>query len=243
MSETTLNSSFRLPGNDSFPALAIRYLDDSLPDDELASFYAAMESDSANVELFVDMCLLGKVIAESPSMMSGSAELLDATADDEFPSSGSACPPSVVHIPLHHPPRHGRLFLLGLAGGVSGGNGDFRDRAADRLLRACVPSAADCRAIVSCPAGWMLNRRWSLSAGLPAWSIASGLVQAAVRFCLLFLWATSIALASGLMEITYDTGAKVILQGPVTYEVESANGGFLSVGKLTARLEKKMNQR
>ena len=41
------------------------------------------------------------------------------------------------------------------------------------------------------------------------------------------------------MEITYDTGAKVILQGPVTYEVESADGGFLSVGKLTARLEKK----
>ena len=48
------------------------------------------------------------------------------------------------------------------------------------------------------------------------------------------------ALSSGLMEITYDTGAKVILQGPVTYEVESAAGGFLSVGKLTARLEKKV---
>ena len=47
------------------------------------------------------------------------------------------------------------------------------------------------------------------------------------------------ALAAGLMEITYDTGAKVILQGPVTYEVESAAGGFLSVGKLTAKLEKK----
>ena len=30
-------------------------------------------------------------------------------------------------------------------------------------------------------------------------------------------------LASGLVEITYDTGAKVILQGPVTYEVESSN--------------------
>ena len=38
------------------------------------------------------------------------------------------------------------------------------------------------------------------------------------------------------MEITYDTGAKVILQGPVTYEVESAAGGFLSLGKLTARV-------
>ena len=46
------------------------------------------------------------------------------------------------------------------------------------------------------------------------------------------------ALASGLMEITYDTGAKVILQGPVTYEVES-NGGYLAVGKLTGKLEKR----
>jgi hypothetical protein len=48
-----------------------------------------------------------------------------------------------------------------------------------------------------------------------------------------------IALNSGLMEITYNSGAKVILQGPVTYEVESAAGGYLSVGKLTVRLEKR----
>jgi hypothetical protein len=51
------------------------------------------------------------------------------------------------------------------------------------------------------------------------------------------------ALASGLMEITYDTGAKVILQGPVTYEVESAAGGYLSIGKLTARLEQRSEAR
>ena len=49
-----------------------------------------------------------------------------------------------------------------------------------------------------------------------------------------------LALRSGLLEITYDTGAKVILQGPVTYQVDSAAGGYLSVGKLTARLEKNM---
>ena len=47
------------------------------------------------------------------------------------------------------------------------------------------------------------------------------------------------AIRSGVLEITYDTGAKVVLQGPATYEVESAVGGYLSVGKLTARLEKK----
>ncbi len=45
------------------------------------------------------------------------------------------------------------------------------------------------------------------------------------------------ALASGLMEITYDTGAKVILQGPCTYQADSRTGGFLSIGKLTARLD------
>jgi hypothetical protein len=48
-------------------------------------------------------------------------------------------------------------------------------------------------------------------------------------------------LASGLMEITYDTGAKVILQGPVTYEVES-NGGYLAVGKLTGKLKKRNDE-
>jgi hypothetical protein len=44
------------------------------------------------------------------------------------------------------------------------------------------------------------------------------------------------ALASGLMEITYDNGARVILEGPCTYQVESQTGGFLSIGRLTARV-------
>jgi hypothetical protein len=44
-------------------------------------------------------------------------------------------------------------------------------------------------------------------------------------------------LVSGLLEITYDTGAQVILQGPVQYDVESPVGGFLTVGKLTARVD------
>ena len=46
------------------------------------------------------------------------------------------------------------------------------------------------------------------------------------------------ALRSGFLEITYHSGARVILQGPVTYVVESAQGGFLSLGKLTARVER-----
>ncbi len=46
-------------------------------------------------------------------------------------------------------------------------------------------------------------------------------------------------LDAGLMEITYDSGAKVILQGPCTYKVESTAGGYLSLGKLTALVEKR----
>jgi hypothetical protein len=45
------------------------------------------------------------------------------------------------------------------------------------------------------------------------------------------------ALSSGLIEITYNTGAKVILKGPATYKVESTNGGHLSAGKLTGKVE------
>jgi hypothetical protein len=47
-----------------------------------------------------------------------------------------------------------------------------------------------------------------------------------------------LTLLSGLLEITYDTGTRVILQGPVTYVVESPAGGYLSVGKLTAKVDK-----
>lgn len=42
-------------------------------------------------------------------------------------------------------------------------------------------------------------------------------------------------LASGLLEITYGSGAKVLLEGPAVYEV-CASGGLLTSGKLTGRL-------
>lgn len=46
-------------------------------------------------------------------------------------------------------------------------------------------------------------------------------------------------LVSGLLEITYDSGAKVIVQGPCIYQVDSRVGGYLSQGRLTARVEKR----
>jgi hypothetical protein len=43
-------------------------------------------------------------------------------------------------------------------------------------------------------------------------------------------------LDSGQMELTFSSGARVILQGPVSFQVES-NGGLLSVGVLTGKYE------
>jgi hypothetical protein len=51
------------------------------------------------------------------------------------------------------------------------------------------------------------------------------------------------ALASGLMEITYDTGTTVILEGPCTYTVESKTSGFLGIGRLTAKVEERGERR
>ena len=42
-------------------------------------------------------------------------------------------------------------------------------------------------------------------------------------------------LESGMLEITYDSGAKVILQGPALFSADSGNGGLLLCGKLTVR--------
>jgi len=46
-----------------------------------------------------------------------------------------------------------------------------------------------------------------------------------------------IVLNSGLAVIEYDTGARVVLEGPATYHVDGANGGDLRVGKLVARVD------
>ena len=47
-----------------------------------------------------------------------------------------------------------------------------------------------------------------------------------------------LVVTSGLLEITYDTGAKVILEGPCTFNAET-NGGFLAVGRLIGKMGKK----
>jgi hypothetical protein len=44
-------------------------------------------------------------------------------------------------------------------------------------------------------------------------------------------------LNSGLLEITYDVGARVVIEGPAAYEVDAPDGGILWLGKLNARVD------
>jgi hypothetical protein len=46
-------------------------------------------------------------------------------------------------------------------------------------------------------------------------------------------------LTSGMLEITYNTGAKVVLEGRTRYIVDSPSSGLLLVGKLTVKTEAK----
>jgi len=45
-------------------------------------------------------------------------------------------------------------------------------------------------------------------------------------------------LTEGLVEVTFGKGAKVILQGPVTFDTSNRNGGFLRAGSLVAKVPK-----
>ena len=46
-------------------------------------------------------------------------------------------------------------------------------------------------------------------------------------------------LTAGLVEITYDTGTRLILEGPAKYRVDDRNAGALGLGKLAARVPRR----
>ena len=248
MSEAEIQS---VPGHESvadFADLVAGHLAGELNDAHQKQLTAELAALPERRTEFVAMCIQAQLVAACVGLEFAAEECLDDFSDDEDSWSGQTqrgfFPISLPHPhpPLHHSPQHRRLFLLGLAGGVSDCNGNFRGWAADRLRHACVPACTGRQAIVSAqPDGrraeaevvgritGMVDCKWADHATEASDGDRVPLGR-------------QYALASGLMEITYDTGAKVILQGPVTYEVESAADGFLSVGKLTARVEKKNDE-
>jgi hypothetical protein len=51
-----------------------------------------------------------------------------------------------------------------------------------------------------------------------------------------WLPATTLVLESGVVEVTFDSGAKIILEGPAEFDIETSMRGFLHSGKMTAEV-------
>jgi hypothetical protein len=80
----------------------------------------------------------------------------------------------------------------------------------------------------------MANCRWSEEASPE--SEGSGARKSELTQSAPVAVGRKVALESGVVEITYQTGASVIVEGPAKFEVDS-HGGYLSFGRLTGKLD------
>ncbi len=212
--------------------LAVRYLDGSASPEEVERLDALLVADPARREWFATLCIvvtgLGEVTA-APSLPQGDAESLE----------------------IHVPPPINNPSLFGDA--YHGTMGFFSQE---------IPLAWLITTVIM---GMMLLGAWAIKvthhqhiAEAPSQSAPSEAMQEMVFVRRItgmvdVKWSDDprylpppdfahvpldrkYILSSGLLEITYDSGAKVILEGPCTYEVESTAGGYLALGKLTAKV-------
>jgi hypothetical protein len=223
-----------------FLELVCRYLDnDQLTPGEWAGLNAQLREDRARRETFVRLCLQAKLIAEalpigaplSPPASEWSGGIVVATTDPAAVAPVSGLQGIVVRGAIGYLSQLTPfsylvatvLFGLGLLVGslITVSHSVPLNRIA-HFDPAIGPSPLEAPSIGRITA--MMDCQWTDPASE---AFERDRIQRGRKY----------ALASGLMEITYDSGAKVILEGPAIYQVESASGGVLSLGKLTARVE------
>jgi hypothetical protein len=223
-----------------FVELICCYLDDQLEGDGLAAFNDQLRNNAACRQTFVGYCPQGKLLAETLVVGVPSAEdatqttnpLLSTSPCPPIPSAISTFPSVTLHGEFSYFSFNGLMaYLLAtviLAVGLAAMAVIPVSQSTQFVTR--VESSKGQQQLVATnersigQITGMVDCQWNDQEKTP-------LLNSSVSL------GTKYALASGLMEITYDTGAKVILQGPVKYEVESENGGFMSVGKLTGKVE------
>jgi hypothetical protein len=236
----------------TFPIEEVRALADAACDGALS------ESDAARLEAL----LAGNVAAQrfylSCVRLDGCLRWEFGHRSEELESAPALIPPIVLDV---SPPFHSSLFalrspvgsflfsytvaalILGLAILVGWTWKTSRDQQITHLVPSHVAGGVPARTskAVARITG-TVDCQWSMVSG--QWSAAGRSETLDPGFQIpnqevLIPLGAKYKVTSGLMEITYQSGAKVILQGPCTYEVDSAGGGYLSLGKLTARVEKK----
>jgi hypothetical protein len=205
------------------------YLDGEMTGDELRAFGNWLHQDPSNVDLFV---------AESRLH----SALFDALGEVSLSSSSSVAPPLsapvAIHISedFHNPFTPFSSFLIPytvaallVAVGIAIGwlcQVPVHQQIAQDSQRRLAPRDDDPPMVFVGRVTGMANCEW---ADRKTEAINGAHVPLGRKY----------SLASGLMEITYESGARVILQGPCEYEVQSNAGGYLADGRLTVRVERK----
>lgn len=229
------------------------YLDDELTEDQSCELAAWLAESADNVDLFVAECrmdsCLQDVLREEQLASDALARSSDSSPDTHPSGRSAGSVPSLTLAPPIDPGSPSNAFgvmagyavsgwpaaylvatlviglglLIGAQIEVSSPNQpDGHSVAAKTTLPHASPTLLVGRITGMVDCRWDNDRHPSSVILHPSPPVSLG---------------DTFALAAGLLEITYDSGAKVILQGPCTYEVESRAGGYLSLGKLTARVE------
>ncbi len=224
------------PAYDSFVPLLNAACDGMLNDEQFYELIAALDSDVAlcklfasHIQLLTDMQLLGRAEKACNSSLTRVRATLDQPPPSYSPSPtpyifSTALRSSLTCLTSDWPVAYliaAAIFAIGAIVGSFVYVSSPTDIALDNGVH--VDSTPERKSEIVAHITGMVDCKWAGTKRV-AREVTPG---------------TNYKLASGLVEITYNTGAKVILQGPVTYTVDSHNGGYLSAGRLTARVEKK----
>ena len=248
MPENRADTSPSFPPNTDFGELATRFFDGSLEPGELQQLNAQLLQSDSNCGDFVRMCLFAGVLRESlqPSFSTVPTPTSSTFSDGVADAPVTSVPIAIIHstfdiLSTGWPMAYLiATVLMGIGLTVAAivhvskpaevveqfysGQKQQETFSEDAKVVGRISDMADC----------VLEPSGQLVASGPD-NLKSEIRNLKAPISL----GDRFHIRSGLLEITYDTGAKVILEGPVTYEVESAAGGYLAVGRLTARLENK----
>ena len=232
---------------DDFIELVVRHLEGRLTPEESARLNARLAEDAASRDHFVALCTQACLLASHVEI--GVEEAFDVkmpeASSPAMPSSvfGSAWQGTVHYFsqvgPMSYLVATVLLALILLAGSWIT---IHRPVASDNSTLV-VKSATGSASVVGCITA-LDHCQWSVVSG--QWPVKGseargqgpGIPKTKDQRPKTIFLGDRFHVASGLMQITYGTGAKVILQGPCTYEIDSDRSGFLAVGRLTARVEK-----
>ncbi len=214
----------------SLESLLKESIDGQLDEAGWKQLAALLESDAAAREAWIESQILHQLLREKLGVDRGFSMLLPQAVGEASAGADEPTERPLVARALHataaylsHPAR---FALLVATVAVT----SFLLTAAQIYVPA--PQARPSRAVASSSQVARITRthecRWA--AGASAGHVADGTGFAREPLAA----GTELELLAGLAEITFDSGARVLLEGPTKFRVESAEGSRLLHGRLTA---------